>query len=63
MSIIDVYKKKKNLSGVKKVASALLLLSWVVFIWHNSMEGAGAYCERGKWVIMGRDDSYGACNP
>ncbi len=51
MSIIDVYKKKKNLSGVKKVASVLLLLSWVVFIWHNSMEGAGPSGMRSTHIV------------
>lgn len=41
MNIIDLYRKKKNLSGIRKAAAVVFLLFWVAFIWHNSMEGAG----------------------
>ena len=40
MNIVDIYKKSKNLSHIKKVIAIGLLLFWIVFIWHNSMEVA-----------------------
>lgn len=42
VNIVDIYKKRKNISCAKKVAAVLLLLLWVLFIWHNSLEGADA---------------------
>lgn len=38
MNIVDIYKKRKNLSCIKKVIAAGVLLLWICFIWHNSME-------------------------
>lgn len=40
MNIVDIYKKRKNLSYIKKVIATGLLLFWILFIWHNSMEVA-----------------------
>ena len=40
MNIVDKYRKKRNLSNIKKAVAVVLLFLWVLFIWHNSMEGA-----------------------
>lgn len=40
MGRIDINRKRKDPSAVKKVIAAELLFFWILFIWHNSMEVA-----------------------